>query len=390
MTIVIGADACKDRLVYCVLDSDNMPSLREHYLDGSNFHEAMTSSHGLNEILATGADVIALEPTGVNYTKFWFRKLTEAGMKVALIGHSQLRMYRKNLGLPDKDDPADALACGAYYIEHQGKPERFVRMRDEITSNLRETALRLQHLNRLQSPAFNRLQQDLAYAFPEHANASIDASLFWRWLAGKARSARYDRELSESIGSGITADMKFEARLLCQLQLEQQRVENELRSILDAPQFLPYRQVMKKYGMGEKYQAMLISQIYPLENFLDENRQPIVLISKGKRSGRPTAKHISLRKVYKMLGIAPTREQSGKSPTATKKAGSQLCRNVLWLWVFGRVECGKTRLKTPLGDRIYEIFRDYKIHKPLKLARAKTIAKVVSMMFYDLVEAINK
>lgn len=389
MTIVIGADACKDRLVYCVLDSDNMPSLREHYLDGSNFHDAYTSKHGLNEILATGADVIALEPTGVNYTKFWFRKLTEAGMKVALIGHSQLRMYRKNLGLPDKDDPADALACGAYYIEHQGSPDRFVRLRDELTSNLRETALRLQHLTRLQSPAINRLQQDLAYAFPERANTGINANLFWRWLAGNARSARYDRELSESIGSGITADMKFEARLLCQLQLEQQRIENELRGILDAPQFLPYRQVMKKYGIGEKVQAILISQIYPIENFLDENRQPIVLISKGKRSSRPTAKHISLRKVYKMLGIAPTREQSGKSPTATKKSGSQLCRNGLWQWLFTRIECGKTRLKSPLGNEIYGIFYQYKTHKPIKLARAKTIAKVVSMMFYDLVDAIH-
>lgn len=387
---IIGADACKDRLVYCVLDTDCMPDLREYYLNGDNFTEAMTSKHGLDQIIATGADIVALEPTGVNYTKFWFRKLTQAGITVALIGHSQLRMYRKNLGLPDKDDPADALACGAYYIEHQGKPDRFVRLRDETTSNLRETALRLQHLTRLQSPAINRLQQDLVYAFPERANSGIGAYLFWRWLAGNARSSKYDRQLAESIGSGLTDSMRFEAKLLCQLQLEQQRVENELRAILDSDQFLPYRKVMKKYGVGERVQALLISQIYPLENFLDENRQPIVITSTGKRSGKPTAKHISMRKIYKMLGIAPTREQSGKSPTATKKAGSQLCRTGLWQWLFTRIECGKSRLKSPLGNEIYAIFHEYKTHKHIKLARAKTIAKVVTMMFYDLVDAINE
>jgi Transposase len=388
---IIGADACKGRLVYCVLDSDNMPKdLGDYYRDGENFHEAHTTAHGLKQLLDHKPDVIAIEPTGVNYTRLWVRKMSEHGVKVILIGHTQLRSYRKNLGLPDKDDPADALAIGAYCAEHYNNAARFVSIRDEITAQLRETALRLGHLVRLQSPMINRLKQDLAYAFPERADTGTDAPLFWGWLAGTRKSIRYDLELSKSIGSGITPEMRLEAKLLCMVQGEERRIEFELRSTLDASQFDPYRQVMKRYGMGERVQAMLISQIYPLDNFLDEHKQPIVMVTKGKVSGNPTAKHISLRKVSKMLGIAPTREQSGKSSTATSKSGSELCRTACWQWLFTRIESGKTRLKNSTGNDIYDIFADYKAHKPIKLARSKTIGKVVRMMFYDLVNAINE
>ncbi len=388
---IIGADACKGRLVYCVIDSENMPKdLGDYYRDGENFHEAFTSAHGLKQLLDHKPDIIAIEPTGVNYTRLWVRKMTEAGVKVMLIGHSQLRSYRKNLGLPDKDDPADALAIGAYCAEHHHNPARFVLVRDELTAKLRETSLRLGHLVRLQSPMVNRLKQDLAYAFPERADISTDAPLFWRWVAGTGKSLKYDRQMADSIGSGITPEMRLEAKLLVMVQAEERRVEFELRSILDDSQFDRYRTVMKKYGMGERVQAMLISQIFPIDNFLDSDKQPIVVVTKGKVSGKPTAKHISLRKVTKMLGVAPTREQSGKSATATSKSGSELCRTATWQWLFTRIESGKSRLKNKTGQDVYTIFLDYKSHKPIKLARSKTIGKVIKMMFYDLVSEINK
>jgi transposase len=374
-----------------VLDSDNLPNdYQQYYLDGNNFFEAHTSAKGLKQILDLKPDILAIEPTGVNYTRLWVRKMSEHGVKVALIGHTQLRSYRKNLNLPDKDDPADALAIGAYCAEHFTNPARFVLVRDEITAQLRETALRLGHLNRLQSPMINRLKQDLAYAFPERADTVTNAPLFWRWVAGTAKSLRYDLEMQESIGSGITSAMRLEARLLVMVQAEERRIEFELRSLLDDSQFAPYRKVLKKYGMGERAQAMIISQICPLENFLDDRGQPITMISKGKISGQPTIKHISLRKVCKMLGVAPTREQSGKSATTTNKSGSELCRNALWLWVFARIESSRSRLKTELGKEMYQIFTEYKAHKPIKLARAKTVGKLVRRLFYDLVDAINE
>jgi Transposase IS116/IS110/IS902 family len=184
--------------------------------------------------------------------------------------------------------------------------------------------------------------------------------------------------------------MRLEAKLLVMVQAEERRIEYELRSLLDDSQFAPYRKVMKIYGMGEKVQAMIISQIYPIENFLDEYKRPIILTTTGKISGKLTAKHISLRKVSKMLGIAPTREQSGKSATTTNKSGSELCRNALWLWAFARIESGRSRLKTKTGEEMHKVFSKYKAHKPIKLARAKTIGILVRRLFYDLTAAINE
>jgi transposase len=388
---IIGADACKGKIVYCVLDTDKLPvDLQQHYLDGDNFHDAYCNAKGLKQLLELKPDVIAIEPTGMNYTRLWVRQMGAAGIKVALIGHTQLRSYRENLGLPDKDDPADALAIGSYYAEHHNNPQRFVLLRDETTALLRETALRIGHLVRLQSPMVNRLKQDLAYAFPERADTVTAAPLFWRWVAGMGKSLKYDRESTESLGSGITDEMRLEAKLMVMVQIEEQRVTFNLRSILDDSQFAPYRQVLTKWGMGERLQAMIISQIYPLENFLGSDKQPIVLTTKGKVSGKPTAKHISLRKVCKMLGVAPTREQSGKSATATKKAGSELCRTALWLWLFTRCEGGRARLKNESGEWLYGVFAEYKLHKPIKLARSKTVGKAVKKIFYELVDAINE
>jgi transposase len=361
----------------------------EFYRNGDNFQEAEAGAAGLKLLTDLNADVIAIEPTGVHYTKLWINRLAVTGVRIALIGHTQLRSYRKNLGLPDKDDPADALALALYAAEHLDKPRRFVSIRDDKTAEMRATVLHLGHLARLQSPIINKLKQSLAYAFPERAQTNAAAPLFWRWLAGEGRSIRYDQELAESIGGGITAEMRGTAKMLVMCQTEERRVAAGMSIQLNDPAYRPYREVMSRYGMGERAQAVLISQIYPIENFLSDDGKPIVEVSKGKRSGKNTAKHLSRRRVSKMFGTAPTREQSGKSPTATKKAGSEACRQALWLWHFSRIESSRSRLKTELGDKLYNRFADLKSKNPIKLARSKAIGKVANDLFYDLVESVN-
>ncbi len=89
---IIGADACKGRIVYCVLDTDNMPTdLQRYYIDGDNFFEAYTSAKGLKQILDLQPDILAIEPTGVNYTRLWVRKMSEHGAKT--IGKLVRRMF---------------------------------------------------------------------------------------------------------------------------------------------------------------------------------------------------------------------------------------------------------------------------------------------------------
>lgn len=384
---IIGADACKGRLVFCCIDTDKTIDVGEFYRNGENFSEAYLNVEGLKQITDLNPDVIAIEPTGVHYTRLWINRLSAHGVTIALIGHTQLRSYRKNLGLPDKDDPADALALGMYAHEHLTSPRRFVALRDESTANMRAKAMHLGHLTRVQSPVINKLHQSLSYAFPEHADATLYATLFWRWVAGDANSLRYDAELAVSVGIGLTTEIQNMAKVLNSLLLEERRVFAELVTMLHNPDYAPYRRVMSRFGMGDRTQAVLISQIFPLTNFLGDDGKPITELSKGKVSGKPTIKHLSRRRFAKMLGVAPTREQSGKSPTATKKAGSQVCRQALWLWHFTRIESGRSRLKGDDGERLHARFVILKDKNPIKLARAKAIGRFIDELFYELVNA---
>jgi transposase len=356
----------------------------------AEFIELDISTKGLADLVLLKPDVLVLEPTGVNYSKFWVTKAAEAGIEIALVGHKQLARHRESLGLPDKDDYADAIALASYYHTHQDSILRFVRLRDDITSMMRDRVLRLHHLNRIQSPLINRVKQDLAWALPERAKASLNAPLFWRWLAGRAKSARYDNIMASSCGLGLTDDIRFAANMLVEIFQREQIVELELRSYLNHPQFAPYRAVLGKYGIGERGQALIISQIYPFSNYLDpETGKPIVIVSKGKKSGKPTRKPISQRRFRKALGIAPQREQSGNSLTKTTSAGSQLCRTALWQWCFTRIEVVKARSNTATGRQLIEDWEYYKAVNPIKLARAKLIAKTVDRIFFDLIEAIE-
>jgi hypothetical protein len=193
--------------------------------------------------------------------------------------------------------------------------------------------------------------------------------------------------MRDSCGLGINEDIRFAAKMLVEVSQRERIVELELRSYLNHPQFARYRAVLSKYGMGERVQALIISQIYPFSNYLDpDTGDPIVITSKGKKSGKPTRKTISARRFRKALGVAPQREQSGSSATKTTSAGSQLCRTALWQWCFTRIEVKRMRSQTELGRNLVQDWEYFKFANPIKLARAKLIAKTVNRIFYDLVE----
>jgi len=106
-------------------------------------------------------------------------QLARLGVEVRLVGHSELRSFRQHqLGLPDKDDDADALALAIYGWDYLENPRRFLQVRTQSVVEIRSLVLRLAHLNRVQSPIINRARQDLAWQFPEVAGFAIDAN--WR------------------------------------------------------------------------------------------------------------------------------------------------------------------------------------------------------------------
>ena len=384
---ILGLDVCKSSVIACQLDcAQRSIEPRQLYHDG-HFPRFCADASGLKALLLLEPDVAVMEPTGVNYSKLWVTRLAEAGVKIALVGHQQLRRYRQNLDLPDKDDEADALALACYYLEHHSNERRFVRVRDPVVAHIREIVLRLSHLNRVQSPIINRLRQDLAWQFPEAQQIGLDAPLFWGWLAGERQANRYATLYAGTVGLGLKKETRNQAEMICQLQKRQQVLEREMRELMKDSRFNLYRRVFAQFGFGERVEALILSQIYPLENYLDANGQPEIKIRKGKNSGRNTKRHLSRRRLQKALGVAPTREDSGDKK-ASKKAGSSLCRMALWQWLFTRIEPRKRRLNTPIGKRLGELLDEDKRHKPVKLARSRVCSKAVDLLFRELVKEL--
>lgn len=383
---VVGLDVCKDSVVACMLQHGRPTEPRQLYYD-LDFPRFRTDAAGIKALLALNPDVAVMEPSGVNYMKLWATRLTEAGIKTVLVGHKQLRGYRDNLDLPDKDDEADALALACYYLEHQLSERRFVRTRDPVIAKIRDIVLRLYHLNRLQSPVINRIRQDLAWQFPEAANITLDAVLFWAWLAGEKPCKRYDNLYGSSTGIGLGDEVVNSAKLLRTLHERERVLELEMRSLMKDERFLQYRKVFAGFGFGERVEALTLSQIYPLENYLDEDGKPEIKIRKGKESGKPTKRHLSRRRLQKALGVAPVREWSGDKKRS-KKAGSSLCRIAFWQWLFTRIEPPKRRLKTDIGKLLGDRLDKEKQHKPVKLARSRVCAYAVDLLFRELVKEL--
>lgn len=381
---VVGLDVSKDNVAACLLE--DMPvDPREHYLT-CDFDRFYANPKGIQELLKLKPDIAVLEPTGVNYSKLWYSKLSQAGVEVWLVGHNELKVYRKSLDLPDKDDFSDSLALACYWFQHHRNFRRFVQVRDPVISLMRERVLRLHHLNRLQSPMINRIKQDLAWAFPEKVKVQSGSRLFWRWLAGIDKSVKYDSELKASCGYGITDDIRFSAQQLAEVHQREKVVEHELLESMNDPRFESYRKVFAQYGMGLRVQALILSQIYPLENYLD-NGKPIRLESRSKENpDKKTIKHLSLRRFKKALGVAPVREWSGDKKRSSK-AGSELCRTAIWQWIFTRVEIKRNRLENDTFRKISDRYdAERRKEKPVKLVRGRVSAYMVQRLFYDLVD----
>lgn len=384
---IIGLDVCKNSVVACTLCHETTAEPRQLYYD-LEFPRFYTDAAGIKGLLALKPDVAVMEPTGVNYMKLWAAHLAQNGVKVVLVGHKQLRSYRENLGLPDKDDPADALALACYYQQHYKSESRFVRQRDPVIAQIRDIVLRLYHLNRIQSPIINRIRQDLAWQFPEAASVSLDAVVFWGWLAGERKSLKYDHLYAATVGLGLKVETVNNAAALCELVRREQVLELEMRRLMKDSRFLPYCKVFATFGFGERISALILSQIYPLENYLVDGK-PEVKIRKGRNSGEPTKRHLSRRRFQKALGVAPTREDSGDK-RSTKKAGSSLCRMALWQWLFTRIEPKKSRVKNGLGEQLGSLLYTEKKTRPVKLARSRVCSKAAAMLFRELVKEISR
>lgn len=391
---IVGLDVCKLSVVACILSARPIEPRQFYY--AAKFSTFEANAKGIFELLALKPDIAVFEPTGVNYSKLWGTHLARTGIEVRLVGHTQLRAYRQNtLQLPGKDDRADALALACYCFDFKEDSKRFVQVREPIVVKIRELVLRLAHLNRCQSPVINRLRQDLVWQFPEIAKINFKRngdrlSLALRWLAGEVDSKKYDAYLEQSIGLGLKTTVVYHAERLCHLHREEIEIESYLLRLIDEPQFDSYRQVFNRFGFGQRVQGMILSQIYPFNNYLNESGKPLVIYRKGRNSGKSTKRHLSRRRFEKALGIAPTENSSGDKNSKSIVGGSDLCRIALWQWIFTRLEIKRARPKNEIGRHLGQVVDAEKATgKPIRLIRMRIAAVAVRLLFKELVIEIK-
>jgi len=395
---ILGLDISKASVSCCLL-TEKVNEPRQFYYS-YNFQKFDATVAGMSNLLELiGSDftntIAIMEPTGINYQKLWGTQLARNGVEVRLVGHKELRSFREHhLGLPDKDDDADALALAIYGWDYLEDSQRFVQVRSQTIVEIRRLVLRLAHLNRVQSPIINRARQDLAWQFPEAAfirsvRSGEKVPLLWGWLCGQRQSVKYDLMLERSIGLGITDELCRHAARICDIQCEEMVLEFELSKLMSEPQFLSYRKVFARFGFGRRVEALLFSQIYPFENYLASDGKPDVKIRKGRKSGKPTKRHLSLRRFCKALGYAPSQESSGDLQKSKVVGGSDLCRKALWQWIFTRIEPLRCRLANDIGLRLGEIMDVEKLSgRPVRLVRSRVAAKAVKLLFKELVREI--
>lgn len=92
---------------------------------------------------------------------------------------------------------------------------------------------------------------------------------------------------------------------------------------------------------------------------------------KGRNSGKPTTRYLSLRRFQKALGLAPTNESSGDKNKIKIVGGSDLCRIAFWQWVFTRIEVKRCRLDNEIGQALgAQLDLEKAAGRPVRLVRS--------------------
>jgi hypothetical protein len=344
--------------------------------------------------------VVAIcEPTGINYAKLWVNKLSDWGAEIRMVSNAVIPNYRAGLlGKKEtkstaKTDAIDAFSLACYYFDTQ-EPTGYLRVRNENINRIKEICLKIEHLNRLQNPIINRMRQELSWQCPEIARVKSiqhgeEPPLLWGWLAGLRKSAKYDHIVADTIGTGIEKPTRRAAHRYCLIEEEIFELRVELQKLIHLPEFKSYREIFTRFGFGWMLQGYLLGAIYPIEDFLKDNR-PEVRIRKNRQTGGESKLRLSERRFMKACGMGVVRDDSG-SKKKGKQSGSGLCRKALWQWCFVRLEVRKnvpTGLKFNYAGKLLSPAEDLKRRKaggtPTKLARQRVIARVVRELFKEL------
>ncbi|NET47154.1 transposase [Okeania sp. SIO2B3] len=315
--------------------------------NSSTFHLNAASVEDFVEFIE-GANCLALEPTGKNYSELWATIAETHNVSVRWVGHPEVKYLRKSERLPDKNDQADALALATYALKNWEKETAFLRFEPGAIAEINETYLDIKGLKANNTATINRCRAKLASSFPEVAFSGsapgIDGlSPLFSWVAERARYTdrgknRYDRLYNSSVGprygKTITSHTRYLANQICDNHIQEALLRNRLSSLVyDRLEFAKFNQVFDLFGFGLMARAMLLVRTYPLSRFESEGA------------------------FKRRLGFGQEERSSGQIESFSS-SGSAIAKSELYNW--SRTSVGKKRLISTVGLEVQAKFDEYK------------------------------
>jgi hypothetical protein len=288
---------------------------------------------------------IVMEPTGVWYSKLWAKIAEHLGIEVKWIGHSDLAFNRGVYGFEDKDDRTDAFCLAvSYFHPDYNNQNKWLNWRAGLIAEVNDRILELESLDSTSVVFTQQLRQRLKYEFPECADRTInnartkDGFTAWvGWLAGiyssKQIQSGYDKSIAIELGITIARYTRDHAAALAGNQIRETRLENDLAELLLDPEFDRYRPVLERFGFGLKMQGTILTNIYPFEKFLRDNRPHV---ERWQDDVKWHKRNRSLAGFQMSLGMGKRLIESGGSKVEVY-AGSSFSRSKLYCWIMGYV-----------------------------------------------------
>ncbi len=390
----VGIEVAKASIVCCVLD--HCPYDSKRYARTYKARTFRVSKQDIQELVNLG-DLFLLEPTGV-YSRIWETVLIKAGKDVRKVSSKRITHIRKERGIESKTDRYDAFALALYGQLYHTDPSQFLA---DHAEDLREIFLTHRNLSKAIGQNCNRIWRNLAYEWPESCVGANNkkrkierryleshAPAFYRFLAGQSvrNQAKRETELAETLGRGLSSLTRLFARHVCELELAQYELESQIDALLQCSEFEVYQQVFDRYGFGPLTRAALLSRIFPIERFLDENRRPIkeYVYTDKARSKR----YVSLGGFKLSLGMGTVFKQSGDS-SEEKPGGASYARTALFQHCKTRIVMQPpTNLAETRRVEHRKYYEDISPNRPHHQALMKLSARICKDLFKDLVAAL--
>ena len=302
-------------------------------------------------------DIYIIEPTG-NYNLILTNNLISAGKEVRLVSNNKIVAYRQLCGWDFSDDEHDALALAYYGWLNLDNPGAFNRVRIPELDRAYKLMLSKERVNREIRVLVNRARNLLHTECPELKNIKFTGedrtTPLWAFLAERLEVKRYQAKVNLSIGTaaknGFSDELVNRASRIDDLQHERARIRLIVREMVKDARFDWYREVFSEFQFGVWEQALILCQIYPFEQFLDDDlsEKRLILRRKRTRNGHKTTRRIGLKHFHSLLGRGLYPNSSGKFE-GYLPLGNQMMKDFLFVWakrVVIRQTTGKKR--TPL------------------------------------------